>query len=334
MPDNPPAAEKEKPGFDDACAQSPQADSKLFVIAFRCGRLGNRLSLFAHLIGYAEEHGHRVMNCTFHSYAHLFETTRRDVYCRYPAASSRSWLDLTPGAAALIRQTRIFYHVTRLANWLNEHGQVFGRAVATLRESPGQQSTSLDRPEVTELVRRASVVFVHGFNFESAGCVQRHAEKIRRYFRPIEEHQRASRGQVEQLRRDADVVVGVHIRHGDYREWRGGKYFFPTSRYAAWMQEMGDQFPGKKVSFLVCSNEPRQPEEFPGLRVGFGTNSSLIDLYALAQCDYIAGPPSTFTKWASFYGHKPLLHLGNSQSRPERERFRVSYLDQGVEAYQ
>jgi hypothetical protein len=29
-------------------------------------------------------------------------------------------------------------------------------------------------------------------------------------------------------------------------------------------------------------------------------------MYALAQCDLILGPPSTFSQWASFYGQRPL----------------------------
>jgi hypothetical protein len=32
-------------------------------------------------------------------------------------------------------------------------------------------------------------------------------------------------------------------------------------------------------------------------------------MYALASCDYIVGPPSTFSLWASFYGQVPLCFL-------------------------
>jgi len=158
--------------------------------------------------------------------------------------------------------------------------------------------------------------------------VQRHAGKIRDYFRPIEEYDRASREAVDRLRRDADIVVGVHVRHGDYRVWRGGKYFFPASRYAGWMQELAAQFPERKVAFFVCSDEPRNADEFPGLSVGLGTGSAMGDLHALAGCDYIFGPQSTFPQWASFYGNKPLLLLKDINDRLERAKFRVSWLDE------
>ncbi len=196
----------------------------------------------------------------------------------------------------------------------------------TLHESPGQPTTLLDGPEVQARIREAKIVFVDGFNFHAPQCVQRHADKIRSYFQPIEEYQQASGQAVERLRQDSDVVVGVHIRQGDYRRWRAGKSFFPTERYAAWMNEMAEQFSGRKLSFLVCSDETRNPQEFPGLRVGLGTNSSMGDLYALAECDYILGPPSTFSKWASFYGNKPLFHLEDTNARLELARFCVSDL--------
>ena len=61
-------------------------DGKLLIVGLRCGRLGNRIVLFANLIAYAAEHGYRLINFAFHSYASFFETTRRDIYCRYPIA--------------------------------------------------------------------------------------------------------------------------------------------------------------------------------------------------------------------------------------------------------
>jgi hypothetical protein len=303
-------------------------DGKLFIVSLRSGRLGNRLILFAQFIALAEEQGHRIINFAFHSYAHLFETTRRDIYCRYPVAERRSWLDVVPGVAAALRKTRICYQLVCYGSIWNEYFPIFGRRVVTLREKPRSDFIPLDGPEVQAQIRDARVVFAHGWRYRvPTDWIQRHAEKIRDYFRPIEEYERASREAVDRLRRDADIVVGVHIRHGDYRDWRGGKYFFPPSRYASWMQELAAQFPDRKVAFFVCSNEPRNADEFPGLPVGLGAGSAMGDLQVLARCDYIFGPQSTFTQWASFYGNKPLLLLKDTHDRLELAKFRVSGLE-------
>jgi len=232
-----------------------------------------------------------------------------------------------PGVSVAVRKSRIFYHIVRSASVLNERRPIFGNAVVTLHELKGQRATLLDGPEIQEKIRAAKVVFPYDWRFRAPGLVQKHAEKIRNYFRPIEKHENSGRRAIDNLRRNADIVVGVHIRHGDYRHFMGGKYFFPTSRYADWMREMAAQFPDRKTSFFVCSDEPRNAGEFPGLSVSFGAGPPVADLFTLAKCDYILGPVSTFSQWASFYGAKPLLHFSHSDDRIDLSRFRISDLD-------
>jgi hypothetical protein len=336
-----------RPGDDGRRPGQPfPKNGKLIVISLRTGRLANRLTLFAHFIALAEEQGHRIINFAFHSYAHLFETTRRDIYCRYPVAERRSWLDVVPGVAVALRKTRICYQIVCYTSIWNESFPVFGKSVVTLREKSRSNVIPLDGPEVTlreksrsnvipldgpevqAQIRDARIIFAHGWPFRvPTSWLQRHAGKIRDYFRPIEEYERASREAVDRLRRDADIVVGVHIRLGDNWKWKGGQCYFPVSRYVTWMHELAEQFPGHKVAFLVCSDEPRHEQEFPGLAVGFGPDSPVGDLYALAQCDCIFGPISTFSQWASFYGNKPLFLLNDANARLERAKFRISCLD-------
>ncbi|MCX6928984.1 MAG: hypothetical protein NT154_38095 [Verrucomicrobia bacterium] len=302
-------------------------EGKLLIVGLRTGRLGNRLALFANLIAFAEEYGHHLINFAFHSYAALFESTRRDVFCRYPAISGPSCLDIVPGVGGAIRNTRIFYHMVRGLSRLNEDWHIFGKKAVTLREGRGQMIIHLETPEMQARIAEAKVVFVYGFIFRAPAAMRKHAKKIRAYFRPIEAYEQASSQAVAPLRTKGEVVVGVHIRHADQRTWQGGKYYFATSRYAQWMNEMKGQFPGQNVSFLVCSDEPRHRDEFPGLSVGFGPGSSLGDMYALAKCDFVLGSVSSYSQWASFYGDKPLYQLRTTNDQLELSKFSVSYLD-------
>ena len=60
----------------------------------------------------------------------------------------------------------------------------------------------------------------------------------------------------------------------------------------------------------------------------------MTDLYALSRCDYIIGPPSTFSQWASYYGHVPLRFLrwkGDEISMSEFLPF--IYLDRSEKGY-
>jgi hypothetical protein len=301
-------------------------NNKLFVISRRCGRLANRLVVFANFIALAEEQGHRLINVNFHTYADCFNTTSKDVYCRYPQSSTPDLLNAIPPLTKLIKKTRIFYHMVRTAAVMNERYPVFGESVVTLRETEGEWVTWLEEAHIQQKIDAAKVVFVYGWGFRAPNFVKKHAEKIREYFVPVEEYTLSSRQSVEYLRREADIVIGVHIRQGDYHTLRGGQYLFQTLQYVMWMNELAEQFPTKKVSFLVCSDEQHDKSTFAGLSIGFGPGTAVGDLYALAQCDMILGPMSTFSQWASFYGNKPLYHIMDSKTQIELDKFSVSFL--------
>ncbi|GFO61612.1 hypothetical protein GMST_39370 [Geomonas silvestris] len=300
-------------------------DSKLFVIASRSGRMANRLVLFANFLAFAEEKGHRVVNFSFHSYADFFESTRKDVFCQYPPPRGSSLLDLPP-VAGFLKKTRLPYQAVRGLTWLNRKLPLASGRVATLKEEEGAEVTWLDSPAVGAACGAARLVLVQGWRFRAPEWVERHAGVVRDYFRPVAAFAEAAARSVQALKREADLVVGVHVRHGDYPTLNGGQFYYPTARYAQWMHELAEQFPGQRVAFLICSDEQRSAEEFPGLAVGFGPGTPVGDMTALSQCDLILGPMSTFSQWSSFYGNKPLFHLMSRDDRVERERFTVSYL--------
>lgn len=119
------------------------------------------------------------------------------------------------------------------------------------------------------------------------------------------------------------VTVGVHARRGDYKEWWHGKYYYEDDVYLRIMKNLQSQFnaKGMKCRFLICSNEPFETS-VDGLEIFRIPNAVAIDdLYALSQCDYIIGPPSTFSQWASFVGEKPLFFMMNSNEEPSIENF-------------
>lgn len=101
------------------------------------------------------------------------------------------------------------------------------------------------------------------------------------------------------------IVVGVHIRRGDYKEWKDGRYYYEDEIYDRFMDRIECLFKEKTVKFYIASNEPI-PDYLRGRHDVFsGYGTAPDDLYALSQCDFIIGPPSTFSKWASLMGHVP-----------------------------
>ncbi len=108
------------------------------------------------------------------------------------------------------------------------------------------------------------------------------------------------------------TIVGVHIRRGDYKEWLDGTYYFSDEVYNQVMKNLEEQLleRGEKVKFLICSNEKINLNSFSELDCFvIPQSSSEKDLYALSKSNYIIGPPSSFSQWASFYGKVPVCYI-------------------------
>ena len=119
-------------------------------------------------------------------------------------------------------------------------------------------------------------------------------------------------------------MIGVHVRRNDYATFKGGRFFYSHEQYRRVMDRVEELFASEDVSFLVCSNEPVPRETFRGLNVSYGNGHEVDDLYALANCDRLIGPPSTYGKWASFYGSVPRYEIVEPGRPVSPESFHVA----------
>jgi hypothetical protein len=271
----------------------------MIVIAEKYGQLGNRLFLFAHFVAFALERGAGVADPAFDEYADFFPATRGDLFCRFPSKSS---------ALKSARLRALLYRiVNRLANVL-AHRKPESWLWAVVRVGEGE-SCDLAGERFVSLAKSKKFVLTQGWLFRDHPSLDKHAEAVRAFFRPAPEIEWNVGALIAGARADCDVLVGVHVRQGDYKNFLGGKYFYETAEYVSLMRGVSRLFGGRRVGFLVCSNAEHAAESFGGLKVTFGTGHFVEDMYSLARCDFIVGPPSTYTLWASFYGGAPLYSV-------------------------
>jgi hypothetical protein len=279
------------------------------------GQLGNRLLRFAQFIAYAIEHDVTVADLSLGDYASHFPTLSANALCAFPGPRRSVALPLGPRTA------------------LYRAGYYAAGAMARTRPTlPGTRLVRLDWHEFYDLdadpleLHRRRLVLAQGWLFRAQLGVESHGEKIRRFLTPHAHVLGTARDAVARARSHCDVLVGLHVRHGDYRDFQGGRYYYALERYASIALDAAALFSPARVGFLVCSDERYAPDQFPGLEVSMGPGDALGDLYALSACDYLVGPPSTFTAWASFYGRVPLCQLSGANQRFELDDFRVTHI--------
>ncbi|MCQ2204514.1 MAG: alpha-1,2-fucosyltransferase [Bacteroidales bacterium] len=154
--------------------------------------------------------------------------------------------------------------------------------------------------------------------------VAKHRETLTDMFAPTVEVESELDGMFG--KEDGVVTVGVHIRRGDYRTYRNGQYYYENDVYLRCMNDVKRalEAEGKRVRFFLSSNERFTKEEFPGCEIFSQDGTSVaVDLYGLSRCDYIMGPPSTFSMWASFYGKKPVRYMMDKNVDMSLDQFSV-----------
>lgn len=145
----------------------------------------------------------------------------------------------------------------------------------------------------------------------NAGMVEHQADEIRNIFRFKKEITYPVDSLFSSFG-DEYTIIGVHIRRGDYIEWLDGIYYYVDEDYYYVMKTLREKLKlkGKKVKFLLCSNEKIEFANFQGLDYFVIPESSgSKDLYALSKCSYIVGPPSSYSQWASFMGKVPVKYI-------------------------
>lgn len=106
------------------------------------------------------------------------------------------------------------------------------------------------------------------------------------------------------------IIIGIHVRRGDYKIYRNGIWYFEDEVYLNYIRQIKNLFPENiKISFFISSNEKNHIEDSEIDFIKLNNTNMIQDLFTLSKCDYILGPHSTFSMWASFYGQKPLRFI-------------------------
>lgn len=167
-------------------------------------------------------------------------------------------------------------------------------------------------------------LFLWNWCFRYNEGIVKHHEKICAFLRVKPQYEVRPRQILEKARNDFDgIVVGMHIRRGDYKAFKNGSLYFDDAQYMRWMKELADSA-RRPVRFVIVSNEQIDELFFRsnGCDVVVASGLPQEDVVTLSRCDYIMGPASTFSWWAAYYGDKPRLVLESRDDSAAIQNFR------------
>lgn len=166
-------------------------------------------------------------------------------------------------------------------------------------------------------MKTKSTKIISDWSYRDYANVEIYSEQIRAFFTPCEQYIVDAKKDYNQID-STKVLVGVHIRRGDYKTWMDGKYFYDDFVYCSAMVQIEKELmaQGKGVCFILFSNEKLKIENYDiESQIVVSRNTAIGDHWLMSKCDYLIGPPSTFSRWAGYMGKVPLLFIEDKNQK-------------------
>ena len=285
-----------------------QVGCSLLVGAEKYGRIGNRLYLGAHLVAWAKKTGSQLLFPGFHDCEHFFQATSKDALCRYPEPLNP--LLLSEGFKRMLQQS-----IDRISL------RVLAKPTSRFQTIDLQPSgPDIARADFPKSLTAKPITFIRGFIYDnSLPDIAEEIETVRHHFRPKQEYRAGIHEPIQLLRKQSDIVLGVVIRHGDFKTWRNGEFYFDTSDYVKLMEKAVAYLNPASVGFFIASDDEQPSGSFDQFTHFFREGHPIENLGALSLCDGLLAANSSFTGWSQYYGSVPTLHISRSIKTSELE---------------
>jgi hypothetical protein len=268
------------------------ADKKAIILRHNGGELGNQLWNAMSIYAFTLEKKYNLSNWTQFEYAHLFRIKEE-----IPFAIKT--LFFAPYRIAP-KLTKKLYKVSAKMMISFLGNKVLHSGNSPFIEGP------FYLPPTKDVTIRDGNIFFDGWMFRNPAGLMKYREQILKRFAFKEEVEKRPRELIAGLRKKFKTIIGVHIRMGDYRTFKNGKYFVEPARFSQIVEEYKKErnVSQNETAILICSNEKVDISIFQGTSIQ--TNfSGPEDLYALSLCDVVIGSDSSFGALAAYKGNIP-----------------------------
>lgn len=275
---------------------------KLIFITSPFGDLGNRLFLFSNIIAFARENNTIVVHLGLGHLRRQLQGPNLGLIASYP-----------PGRWPKIHSDYFESTLKQLA-WAAEaiafsnHSLTWWRSIRINNSSSmAFEMINLDDPCFKAWFKTKHSLFLSGYQYLASASIQPNQSEIREYLQLAVSESDPLVALHREFMNQHDLLIGVVIRHGDYRHFMEGRYFYETACYADWIKQLTSILPGKKQGFVITGNDGIAPDGLETIDFIFLPHGELATRLILSRCDMIISPPSSYAGWCAFSGNIPLL---------------------------
>ena len=255
------------------------------IFARHKSQMCNNLLQYAHVYAWGRAHGRKVISMRFSYKYQYFRICRTSL-------TGFGWYLLAKYAAAL-----------------------------KLLPTASFKDADCDQKALEQKMLKHRHIVVSGWNVRFYDHFLMYRDEICELFRIDERYALPVRKKMKKAEQDSPLTshlsplrLGVHIRRGDYAQWQYGKYCFNDEVYARHINRFAALHPEKTIHVYLSTNDPEVSAETyqqlcPKVRIHLLQGSAPEDLYMLSACDYVMGPPSTFSLVAAMYRDIPLYRM-------------------------
>ena len=132
------------------------------------------------------------------------------------------------------------------------------------------------------------------------------------------------------------LLLGVHVRRGNYADFYNGRFFYSDEQYLKIIRDFRNIHPNESLTIYICSNDSHLNRNFyqqqlNDCKIVFAEGNPGQDLCLLSHCHYLIGAPSTFTLVAAMYCDLPLYWIEDPNLQVREDSFKkFDYLFQHI----
>lgn len=289
--------------------------AKIIILENNGGRLANQLWQFASVRAYCLENGFECENYSFFRYQHYFNFKIKNRFVYLVFFRPVVWLGSYRVSKLLYKAYVGIKKIFCLVVYSSDR-------VMLLPPSPPATPGDAQVVEAILASSKNKKWYFSGWLFRNSVGMKKYYAKLNELFRPKEECWAKICGYVDALRSNHKMVIGVHIRRGDYKVWQNGNYLYNDQEVRTMLLDFlkKQNYKAEDVCFMMCSDEQIDLHKYEGLSRVLGPGGEVGDLFALSRTDLIIGSHSTYGWWAAYYGSVPFIEFSRKTIDWEKDK--------------